>query len=94
MNHEFAKRMLNFLYSNCSHESNKELLFAVQVREKQQPLHLCISKAYKASLKRYLNSNEHRVMKWMSENNALWLDFTDQAESFQNFNTLEEVCTY
>ena len=94
LNHEFAKRMLNFLNSNSCDKTNRELLIAVQAGEKQQPLHLCISKTFKASLKCYLDNNEHRVMKWMAENHAIWLDFSDQAESFRNFNTLEEVCTY
>jgi molybdenum cofactor guanylyltransferase len=91
---DFSKRMLNFLSSERSLDSSKPLLFAVIAGGKQQPLHLCISKEYKNSLKCYLQNGEHRVIQWMNENNVSWLDFTDQAESFKNFNTINEMNTY
>tara|TARA_R110001592_G_C13181891_1_gene751025 strand:+ start:3069 stop:3665 length:597 start_codon:yes stop_codon:yes gene_type:complete len=94
LNQEFSLRMLQFLDSQYSLNPYKPLLFAVKAGEKQQPLHMCISKEYKNSLKQYLERDEHRVMKWMKDNNAHWLDFSDQADSFKNFNTLEEVNTY
>jgi molybdopterin-guanine dinucleotide biosynthesis protein A len=91
---EFAIKMLEFLTTEHSKDHSKPLLFAVMAGEKQQPLHMCIAKEYKNSLKRYLENDEHRVMKWMKDNHAIWLNFSDQAESFRNFNTLEEVNTY
>jgi molybdopterin-guanine dinucleotide biosynthesis protein A len=91
---DYAVKMLQFLHAQYSHNSNNPILFAIQVGEKQQPLHMCISREYKNSLKNYLEKDEHRVMKWMKHNNALWLDFPTQTDSFRNFNTLEEVNAY
>tara|TARA_R110002167_G_scaffold6896_2_gene32542 strand:- start:56 stop:652 length:597 start_codon:yes stop_codon:yes gene_type:complete len=90
----FSLEMLQFLHSQYALTPNKPLLFAAKVGDKQQPLHMCIAKEYKSSLKQYLEKDEHRVMKWMSDNNAHWLDFDTQDESFKNFNTLEEINTY
>lgn len=94
LNVNYPKRMLDFLYKEHTQSNGKPLVFAVDTGDKQQPLHVCISKAYKSSLRDYLSKGEHRVMKWMKENKAIWLDFSDIAESFKNFNTLEEVSTY
>ncbi len=91
---DFAIKMLNCLKSKLSENTKTPLLLAVLVGAKQQPLHMCISKEYKKSLEYYLQQGEHRVMKWMMQNHAIWLDFSDQAENFKNFNTLEEVNTY
>lgn len=94
LNQEFCAEMLQYLHAHYSLNPQKPLLFAAKVGDKQQPLHMCISKEYKSSLKQYLEQDEHRVMKWMNDNNAHWLDFDTQDESFRNFNTLEEVNTY
>ena len=94
LSEDFSKKMLGFLSSEHSQDYTKPLLFSVIAGEKQQPLHLCISKEYKNSLKCYLENGERRVLKWMNDNKASWLNFNDQAESFKNFNTLEEVNTY
>ena len=83
------KKLFNYLFSR-----QQALLFAVVAGEKQQPLHMCIAKEFKHSLEQYIENDEHRVMKWMKDNNAIWLDFSDHAECFRNFNTLEEVNTY
>ena len=87
-------KMLQYLHEQYSLSPHKPVLFAAKVGEKQQPLHMCISKEYKSSLKQYLEKDKHRVMKWMSDNSAHWLDFDTLDESFRNFNTLEEVNTY
>lgn len=91
---DYPKRMLNFLHSEHAKNPTKPLVFAASSGDKQQPLHVCISKEYKHSLCAYLDKGEHRVMEWMRNNKAVWLDFSDQAGSFKNFNTLEEVNTY
>lgn len=94
LNQEFCAKMLQFLYSQYSLHPHKPLLFAAKVGDKQQPLHMCIAKEFKNSLKHYLEKDEQRVIKWMKDNGAHWLDFSNQAESFRNFNTLDEVNTY
>lgn len=91
---KFSERMVQHLCAQQSKSPSAPALFAVDTGEKQQPLHLCISKAYEQSLTRYLASGEHRVMRWMKDNQAQWLDFSDQAIAFKNFNTLEDVSTY
>lgn len=91
---EFASTMIRTLNEKRAHNTNHSVLFAVSTEAKQQPLHLCLSRHHIDSLKRYLASGEHRVMKWMKENNAQWLDFSACAETFKNFNTLDEVSTY
>lgn len=92
---EFALRMTDALKAKQIQGPNTTpVLFAVNTGEKQQPLHLCMSRHYIDSLKYYLSSGEHRVMRWMKNNNAEWLDFSNCAETFRNFNTLDEVSTY
>tara|TARA_R110001592_G_scaffold1911_1_gene11846 strand:+ start:24431 stop:25027 length:597 start_codon:yes stop_codon:yes gene_type:complete len=91
LSQDFAKKMLDFLQTEYSQDKPKPLLFAVIAEGKQQPLHMCIAKEYKTALKLYLENGEQRVMKWMHENNAIWLDFSEQAECFKNFNTLDDV---
>lgn len=93
---EFGTKMLHCLRDKLSQDqaSKAPILFAVNTGEKRQPLHLCMSRGYEQSLTQYLDKGEHRVMKWMKDNHAQWLDFSEQVETFKNFNTLEDVNTY
>ena len=86
----FGYRMLTFLAQQLD-QKNRPQLLAVCCNEKQQPLHLCISREYKHSLEAYLAKGEHRVMHWMHENHAKWLDFSSNSAQFRNFNSLEEL---
>lgn len=87
----FGQKMLALLNREYSLEANKPLLLAVTTGGKHQPLHACISTVYKDSLRAYLNKGEHRVMQWMQENHAQWLDMSAHAEQFRNFNRLEDL---
>ena len=88
---KYAQIMLAFLDQQLQLDQKQPQLFAVRSGDKQQPLHLCISRAYKSSLEAYLSRGEHRVMEWMFENQAKWVDFTTQSVLFKNFNRLEDL---
>lgn len=94
LSEKFVKRLLTTLHRKIEDNPNIQALLAVQTTDKKQPLHLCISKYYQDSLRKFVDSGNSKVMLWMSENNAQWVDFSDEAEMFKNFNTLEEVNTY
>ncbi len=87
----FVTKMLETLRSNIASNTQAHPLLAVNTPHKQQPLHLCIAATYKHSLADYLHRGGHRVMQWMQENNAQWVDFSDHPEQFQNFNYLEDL---
>ena len=87
----YAEEMLAFLRKQLLLDKAKPQLFAVSTGDKQQPLHVCLSRHYKASLEAYLNRGEHRVMQWMHENQAQWLDFSGYENEFRNFNRLEDL---
>ena len=86
----FGHQMLDFLQQQLLIETSPQL-FAVNSGDRQHPLHLCISRDYKSSLEEYLDRGEHRVMQWMSENQAKWVDFSTQPAQFKNFNSLDEL---
>jgi len=87
----YAQEMLAFLDTQLLLDQAPPPLFAVRTGDKQQPLHVCLSRHYKASLEAYLNRGEHRVMQWMRENHAQWLDFAGYENEFRNFNRLEDL---
>jgi molybdopterin-guanine dinucleotide biosynthesis protein A len=87
----FGQTMLTFLSEQLLKDSTQPYLIAVCSGNKQQPLHLCISRAYQTSLKSYLQSGQHKVMQWMSENGAKWLDFPDTEDIFKNYNRLDDL---
>lgn len=91
LSRHYAQKMLAFLHKQLLLDAHKPQLFAVSTGDKQQPLHLCISRYFKASLEAYLNKGGHRVMQWMHENQAQWLDFSGYEEDFRNYNRLEDL---
>jgi molybdopterin-guanine dinucleotide biosynthesis protein A len=87
----YAQTMLAYLHERLLEEPEKPHLFALTSDGKQQPLHVCISRVYQSSLERYLQSGQHKVMQWMSENNAKWLNFSDSNDALRNYNRLDEL---
>lgn len=90
---DFPKRMLNELASYLEKNPDIPYLLAVKTSEHHHPLHLCISIKFKQSLLDYLNQGNHRVMNWMEQNKVIWIDFSDQNDSFKNINSINEVST-
>lgn len=88
---QYAQKMLAFLKQQLSLDQKHPQLFAVTTDTGQHPLHLCISRFYQPSLENYLAKGEHRVMKWMSDNKARWVDFSAHSCQFQNYNSLDDL---
>lgn len=91
---QFALKLLQALHHSIEVKPNSPHLLAVKVGDKHQPLHLCISRLYIHSIQQFLAAGHNRVMQWMHENNAQWVEFPETEDSFKNFNTLSEVNTH
>jgi len=73
---------------------NGKFLFAVKENNNFHPLHLCISCSYQDELKHSISLGARRVMQWVKENNVRWIDFSEDSDSFDNINTLNDITNY
>jgi len=92
----YGKRMLQVLDSKLKENTEKRILIASKTKDRNHPLHLLISRNYRESLEQALREGNNRVMKWMNDNDATWVDFSEDAASdntqyFVNFNSLEDL---
>lgn len=86
----FAKIMLEQVNKLLERNPDHPILIAAKDSSHNHPLHLCISKDYKSSLENTIKAGHKKVMKWMFDHNAEWLNFESQS-NFVNFNTIEEL---
>lgn len=59
--------------------------------EREHPTFCLVSTLLAEKLAAYLHSGERRMLQFMRENGAIAVDFRDQKEAFQNFNTLADL---
>lgn len=82
---DIASRMLDFAVQN---KAPAVLVFDGQYK---QPTYNLIHKDLLNALNQSLANNEHKLGKWLMDNGALKLDFSDQKSAFLNVNTLEDL---
>lgn len=59
--------------------------------ERDHPTFCLVSTLLAEKLATYLHSGERRMLQFIRENGAVAVDFRDQKEAFQNFNTLADL---
>jgi len=96
LSESFGKKMLEALHKKLKDDPNQAILIASKDEKRDHPLHLCISKHFKSSLEQAIANDEHRVMEWVQNNGAHWIDFSEGPSSedlacFVNFNTLKAL---
>jgi len=96
LSHSFGKIMIDELHKKLAAFPDQTHIIASKDEHRDHPLHLCISRKFKDSLERAIENDEHRVMKWVKDNGAHWVDFSQGAASkdsgsFVNFNTLDAL---
>lgn len=89
----YCERMLAELNQHLEQNPEAPALIAVKANERNHPLHILIHTSFKASLRNKLDAGDFKVMRWLEENKVQWIDFSDQAEAFQNINTLQDLKT-
>ena len=55
------------------------------------PVFLALKTRLKPSLEKYLAQGERKIDRWLFQHDCVQVDFSDQAEVFQNINTLDEL---
>ena len=82
---DLAGRMLDYAQQN---KARAVLAFDGQYK---QPTYNLIHKDLLNSLIQSLENNEHKLGKWLMDNGALKLDFSDQKSAFLNVNTPDDL---
>ncbi|WP_198262907.1 molybdenum cofactor guanylyltransferase MobA [sulfur-oxidizing endosymbiont of Gigantopelta aegis] len=82
---DLAQRMSQFAYQQ---QAPAVLAFDGQYR---QPTYNLIHKDLLAALSLSLENNEHKLGKWLMDNGAITVDFSDQAAAFLNVNTPDDL---
>ncbi|MFZ7200314.1 molybdenum cofactor guanylyltransferase MobA [Avibacterium avium] len=72
-------------------ENSPVLLTYATDGEREHPTFCLVSTLLAEKLADYLHSGERRMLQFMRENGAIAVDFRDQKEAFQNFNTLADL---
>ncbi|MFZ7230501.1 molybdenum cofactor guanylyltransferase MobA [Avibacterium avium] len=72
-------------------ENSSVLLTYATDGEREHPTFCLASTLLAEKLAAYLHSGERRMLQFMRENGAIAVDFRDQKEAFQNFNTLADL---
>ncbi|MFZ7266780.1 molybdenum cofactor guanylyltransferase MobA [Avibacterium avium] len=72
-------------------ENSPVLLTYATDGEREHPTFCLASTLLAEKLAAYLHSGERRMLQFMRENGAIAVDFRDQKEAFQNFNTLADL---
>ncbi len=86
---EYAASMVAELNHQLENE-DKPLLMAAKDESNHHPLHLLISRQFRESIADAIHQGNHKVMRWMFDHGARWLEFNEN-DVFVNFNTLEEL---
>ncbi len=81
----YALRMRNCLLKALDTKPADPLLVA-RSRNRQHPLHLCLSRRHRQGLAERIEQGELRVMAWLKAQQITWVDFTDECDQFDNFN--------
>jgi len=82
---DIAARMLTFAQNN-----QLKAVFAFDGKYKQ-PSYNLIHSDLSASIHRSLERHEHKLGKWLLDNGAIPIDFSDQKAAFLNVNTPEDL---
>lgn len=77
--------------SQSARENSSVLLTYATDGEREHPTFCLVSTLLAEKLAAYLHSGERRMLQFMRENGAIAVDFRDQKEAFQNFNTLADL---
>ncbi len=92
---QYGQEMLAALHQQLEQSPDRAIIIASKDENRHHPLHLCISTRFVKSLEQAILNKQNRVMKWVNDNGAVWLDFSTkqkgETSSFVNFNTLEEL---
>jgi len=83
---DIAGRMLHYAIQN---QAKAVLVFDGQYK---QPTYNLIHKDLAAQLNQSLMNNEHKLGKWLMDNGAVRLDYSDQQAAFLNINTPDDLC--
>ncbi|MCW8930495.1 MAG: molybdenum cofactor guanylyltransferase MobA [Gammaproteobacteria bacterium] len=78
---DLAQRMLD-----CAQQKEAKAILAFD-GQYRQPTYNLIHKDLLPALIKSLENNEHKLGKWLMDNGAISLDFTDQRSAFLNVNT-------
>jgi len=82
---DIATRMIDFALANTA-----KAVFVFDGHYKQ-PTYNLIHKDLLAQLNHSLANKEHKLGKWLMDNGAFRLDFSDQKAAFLNINTLDDL---
>ncbi len=82
---DLARRLLDFA---CQENAKAVLAFDGKYR---QPTYNLIHIDLLPALTRSLENNQHKLGKWLMDNGAISLDFSDQKSAFLNINTLDDL---
>lgn len=82
---DLAQRMLDF-----AQQKNAKAVLAFDGKYRQ-PTYNLIHKDLLPALIQSLENNEHKLGKWLMDNGAVNLDFSDQKSAFLNVNTLDDL---
>lgn len=88
---QYGQTMFSELNHYLQHNDSPAVPIAVRTPDKHHPLHLLIHRSYGEILKRSLEEGERKVMKWMTDQQAIWLSFTRNTDQFDNINTLQDL---
>ncbi len=86
----FPTRMLAALaaYQQVQRQTRKPLVLAARCGERVHPLHLCLARSAVDLIQQQLSENRLRVMDWLTEAQAQFVDFPEKSDCFNNFNQL------
>lgn len=92
----FGRKMRAVLQMKLRENPDQNILIASKDEDRAHPLHLCISRHFKSELESAIKQGEHRVMQWMHNHDATWIDFSEDQDienqsNFVNFNTLDDL---
>ena len=63
---------------------------ALKDSKRKHPLHCCIPRTYLPSVKEALSSEQYKLMRWLEENNVIWVD-VDSPKTLENISTIEQL---
>lgn len=91
LTYQYGERMCAELIQTLERYDSPAKPIAVSTPEKKHPLHVILHRSYVPILEASLKQGERRVMKWMEEQQAIWLPFDENIEQFDNINTLQDL---
>lgn len=73
------------------HQKNGAEISVACTGEQIHSVFLVVKTDLKSSLENYLANGEHKVRKWFEQHHTQYVDFSENANGFENINTLEEL---